>query len=139
LFKISSRFGDFGPIRVFVMSSATQQATPAPAGATARIQLLGVNNPSAALEARVARRDGKILHLLTDTAVGSGLAVRIDVDGGMILGEVVGCQSLPAGCDLAIHIDQIVPSVSELAKLVERVLCESRSMGQQQTERAARV
>ena len=103
------------------MSSAPQQRTPARPGAAARVRLLGHSEPVFAIDANVDRRDGKILYLHCDAPLNPGTAVRIDIEGGLVLGEVSGSQRSDAGCLIAVTIDQVIPSESELAQLVSHV------------------
>jgi hypothetical protein len=89
------------------------------------------------MDACVSERNGHILQLLSHAPLSPATAVRIDVEGGMVLGEVIGCETRPEGCMLAVKIDQVIPSVSELARLVEHVMCESRASDRSRTPRPA--
>ena len=118
-------------------TSAPQQRTPARPGAAARVRLLGNNEPVFAIDAHVARREGKILYLYCDSPLVTGTAVRIDIEGGLVLGEVSGSETSDADCLVAVTIDQVIPSVSELALLVSQVMSESRSRVQSPGTRVA--
>ena len=49
-------------------------------------------------------------------------AVRLDVNEGIVLGEVVDCRQGPSGYEAFLCIDQVIPSVPDLAKLVSAVM-----------------
>lgn len=65
---------------------------------------------------------GAVLELEAAIAFPSGSAVRIDVEGGIVLGEVIRTEAGKASCSILIQIDQIIPSVSDLARLVRHVM-----------------
>ena len=65
-------------------------------------------------------RDGGVLTVTAFAPLLPGTAVRMDVDGGMVLGEVVASETGSTRCYLSIKIDQVIPSLSELATLVQR-------------------
>lgn len=107
---------------MLVKSSASHHLTSSTVGAPAHVRLLEQNGPGASFEARVSSANGKVLELLGNTSLAAGSAVRIDVEGGMVLGEVIYSKHQPSGCVVRVQIDQVIPSVSELAKLIARVM-----------------
>jgi hypothetical protein len=123
-------------MRVLVMTPATHTSALANPGSFARAQVLGATPQ--VFDTRVLGRDGKTLYLQNDCPIPPGSAVRIDVNGGMVLGEVGSSRAQDGGFVVAVAIDQIVPSVSELSRLVERVMAESRPAGVARDARAPR-
>jgi hypothetical protein len=102
----------------------SQRQIPTMPGSPAKVQVLGVV-PTTSVETQLIRREGSSLLLQSPCHIGAGTAVRIDVNGGMVLGEVGGCDSNEAGQLLTISISHVIPSVSDLTKLMDRVM-ESR-------------
>ena len=68
------------------------------------------------------RADGQVLTVTTSAPLLPGIAVRLDVDGGLVLGEVVAAEAGSTRCYVSIKIDQVIPSLSELASLVQHVM-----------------
>jgi len=68
-----------------------------------------------------------------------GTAVRMDVDGGLVLGEVVASETGSTRCYLSIKVDQVIPCLSELAVLVQRVMDAARSTHDSSGERSEGV
>lgn len=70
----------------------------------------------------VLKFSGRQLTLALAGEIAPGTPVRIDVNGGLILGEVLGgtesAQHTPA---LSVAVDQVIPSLSDLARLVQSV------------------
>lgn len=108
-----------------VNTSGHHQRMPVTSGASGRIQVLG-EAPAIPQETRVLARDGSLLHLHGTCRLRQGAAVRIDVNGGMVLGEVHASEPSGSGFVTSVSIQNVIPSVSDLARLVERVMCEAR-------------
>ena len=80
------------------------------------------------------RSDGCVLTVTASAPLLPGTAVRLDVDGGLVLGEVVGAEMGNTRSYLSVKIDQVIPSLSELAQLVQRVMDASREGPRQNRE-----
>ena len=52
-------------------------------------------------------------------------ALRIDAGDAMLLGEVVSCRKGDGGYAINVHLNQIIPSLSDLGRLISAVMCES--------------
>jgi hypothetical protein len=68
-----------------------------------------------------------------------GTAVRLDVDGGLVLGEVVGAEVGAGRSYLSVKIDQVIPSISELASLVQQVMDAAREVPERRRDVPQRV
>lgn len=74
------------------------------------------------------------LFLRSDRPVRLTTAVRVDLDGGLLLGEVSACTAENGGHRVTVEVDQIIPSLSNLAKLMEAVMHASRGAGSRSLE-----
>lgn len=71
---------------------------------------------------------GRRLTMTVASEVPPGSAVRIDVNGGLILGEVLGEAENAHHADaVSVAVDQVIPSLSDLARLVNSVCGERTS------------
>lgn len=66
------------------------------------------------------------LKISTDSAVPAGTPVRIDKDGSLLLGEVLFCRSERTVAEMLVQIDQVIPSVPDLALLVRAIVGAAR-------------
>lgn len=76
---------------------------------------------------RLLGREGGALYLESKSSVPEGAALRIDVDGGVVLGVVSASEPGEGGRLLAVRIDRVIPTLPDLARLVQRVMSESQS------------
>lgn len=60
----------------------------------------------------------KRLTMLAGAPAPCGSPVRIDKDESVILGEVVFCGAESGGWSVLVEIDQVIPSVPDLARLM---------------------
>ena len=111
---------------------------PTTPGASARVQVLG-DIPIKPVDTRLLGREGSALYLKSPCSLQRGAAVRVDVNGGLVLGEIAACEDADDGLLVSVRIDHVIPSVSDLAKLVERVMCESQPPRVTSAARAARA
>ena len=88
-------------------------------GTTARIRDLGTVQGDA-VSASVASIDAKRICLHCTTAIAPSTPARIDIDGALVLGEVVGYDE--SSRLVIVDIDQVIPSLTELNSLVHAVL-----------------
>jgi hypothetical protein len=88
----------------------------------ATVRVLGDASAAAApVDATVLQLEGKRLLLRCATAIPAATAVRIDVDGALLLGEVV-CSGTAAGeVTLSVAVQQAIPCVSSIVKLVQGI------------------
>ena len=70
----------------------------------------------------LVRADGRVLTVSASGPLLPGTPVRVDVDGGLVLGEVVGSEIGTSRSYLSIKIDQVIPSLSDLAALVRNIM-----------------
>lgn len=68
---------------------------------------------------------GKGISLAAQEKLEVGAAVRIDFDDSLWLGEVCHCHEQGQDQIIGIKLDQVIPSISELARLVSAVMGES--------------
>lgn len=52
-------------------------------------------------------------------------ALRIDAGDAMLLGEVVSCRKGDGVYAINVHLSQIIPSLSDLGRIVSAVMCET--------------
>jgi hypothetical protein len=123
---------------IVVNSSDAHKRMPTTPGATARVQVLG-DMPVMPVETQLLGREDSALYLKSPCSFKQGAAVRIDVNGGLVLGEVAACEDTDEGRLVSVRIDHVIPSVSDLAKLVDRVMCESQPPRVTSAARAVRA
>jgi hypothetical protein len=88
----------------------------------ATVRVLGDTSAAAApFEATVVQLEGKRLLLRCTTAIPAATPVRIDVDGALLLGEVVCSGSAPDEVTLSVAVQQAIPCVSSIVKLVQGI------------------
>lgn len=92
----------------------------------------GQNIRCSVLSEQAWKATGEIIHvsqksvsLRLPIAAAYGTAVRLDVDDALILGTVAGCTRAGADFLLNITMEQVIPSVSNLARLVATILQQS--------------
>ena len=88
---------------------------------------LGRQTETTAIPGTLVRSDGRVLTVTASAPLLPGTPVRLDVEGGLVLGEVVGAEMGASRCYLSIMIDQVIPSLSDLASLVQSVMDASPS------------
>jgi len=91
---------------------------------TATVTVLGENDlQKHLLQGQVIHCAGRIMKIETEEAITPNETLRIDVEGGLVLAEVAHCTALDeGGFAWYVKIRQVIPSVSDLAKLVAAVL-----------------
>jgi hypothetical protein len=73
-------------------------------------------------QAPINRTEDRRLRLHSGTAAPAGAAVRIDKDDSLLLGEVIGCRQEGEGWEMLVQIDQVIPSIPDLAQLVRAIV-----------------
>lgn len=74
------------------------------------------------IPARLVEAEGQWMTLQLESAVAAGLPVRVDVEGGLVLGTTACSAAAESGFRLRVEIDQVIPDVAGLARLVSAVL-----------------
>ena len=88
-------------------------------------------------EARVIAVSATDAALWSSTPVAPDTALRIDAGDALLLGEVAACRQGEDGYSVLVNLKQIIPSLSELGRLVAAVMCEStREIGEAPSQRA---
>ncbi len=73
--------------------------------------------------AQLIATEGRQMKLQAEAAVATGSAVKVDVDGGLVLGTATGTEAgAGGGAVITIEIDQVIPDTAGLARLVSAVL-----------------
>src|SRR3954467_2740868 len=87
---------------------------------TAQVRILGESEYE--FMAEILQSDSRTITIRCDQALPYGVAVRMDLNDGMILGET-GHNSLSSGVvTTVIEIDQVIPSMSQVAHLMQGIL-----------------
>ena len=95
---------------------------------TVTVRLLSELNPAnAELPARIVNLTSKHVTLSAERSVRLTTAIRVDLDGGLLLGEVSDCKAEDDRFQVTVDVEQVIPSLSNLAKLMEAVMCASRA------------
>jgi hypothetical protein len=71
--------------------------------------------------------DGRSAFLKVEQQISAGSAIRIDLEDSMLLAEVIACSSERDYFRIHIGITEAIPSMSDLARLVSALMCESPS------------
>lgn len=80
------------------------------------------------LTGRIVKFEGRASCVELNRSVALGAPVRIDLDDCMLLGEVGNCTSVGEQYHIQIELSQIIPSMTNLARLVSAVMSEGRSI-----------
>ena len=100
------------------------QSLPAPAAApAARLQVL-TDASSPMVDSRVIGRKGQTLFIETSHCLQQGEPVRLHVAGGTVVGNVQSSVAWGNDQMVSINIEQVIPVVSDLARLVQGVMKE---------------
>jgi hypothetical protein len=116
----------FLPVAPISADVIRQSSFSIPSNGTAKVRLLGANTAQESFSAVVLSSERKQIKLRCATGVDAAAAVRIDVEGALLLGEVLHTQPDAAGCVLTIEIDQVIPSLSDLTNLLQGILGDLR-------------
>lgn len=73
--------------------------------------------------AKVSNAQPNFVSVQVEVPIPFGHAVRIDADDALILGEVSNCVENAPGYTVEIRLQQIIPSLTNLSKLVSAVMC----------------
>jgi hypothetical protein len=94
-----------------------------------------------ALTARIINLNGRSADLQVEQQISAGSAIRIDLDDSMLLAEIIECSSEQGQFRIHISITEAIPSMSDLARLVSALMCESPSgsTGDRRATRTATV
>ena len=85
-------------------------------GAPARLRILAY--PNSEHEARIAALDGCRLEVQSAAAVPPGSPIRLESDGTVFLGEVLGCRPNSAGHEIAVSLEQSFTLSDDLRRLM---------------------
>lgn len=88
----------------------------------ATVRILGAGLSERQIPAQLDQTGGSMLRLFTSEHIPQNSPVRIDVAGGLVLGEVSNCQKEDSLYSVHVKIEQVIPSISDLARLVSAVL-----------------
>jgi hypothetical protein len=88
-------------------------------GQDIRLTVLGEKGCSGV--GRLARVDASTATIRASFPAPSGGALRLDADDALLLGECSGCVANGAEYEWQVRLQQIIPSVSDLAKLVNAI------------------
>jgi len=98
-----------------------------------RLTVLGA--PQYTVAAQMTTLAGRRANLRLQNAVAHGAAVRIDLNDSLLLGEVSTCIAEADGFVATVGVEEAIPSLSDLAKLVSAVMSEARPVTIDQTVR----
>lgn len=68
------------------------------------------------MDARVKNTSGRGLGLMTATPVPPGAAVRIELEGAVVLGEAIYCRGERDGHFIGVELDQVLVGLTELGR-----------------------
>ena len=108
-------------------------------GSPVSVTALGRRTRTSVMPGTLLRSDGRVLTVTASAPLLPGTAVRLDVDGGLVLGEVVGAEMGTSRSYLSVKIDQVIPSMSELASLVQQVMDAARGGPERKSDVPQRV
>ena len=74
------------------------------------------------LPARIINMSGRGVSLATQRPLKLGAAVRINLEDSLLLGEVCHIRQDGGSWIFGIKLDQVIPSVSEVARLVSAIM-----------------
>jgi hypothetical protein len=96
-------------------------------GQQVRVTILGEEQGTTS--ARIVRASPYRAEIAAVRRITAGTPVRVDADDAMLLGEVSRCRRDDAQFILSVELDQVIPSMSDLGRLVSAVMteCEPRA------------
>ena len=101
--KMEIRFQPGQPVHLSVLSDAPQTLT-----------------------AFINSLDGRHASLKATEAIPAGSAIRVDLEDSMLIGEITGCAATDGQFEIQLHVNEAIPSMSDLARLVSALMCEGR-------------
>lgn len=101
------------------------------------VRLLHADKPASdPVEARLTSGSSRRATVSSEKPFPPGAAVSVHVDGGLVMAEVDDCVRQNGGGYLTtLTIDQVVPSLSELGRLMDAILSTSGRSGAGSLER----
>ncbi|MDZ4796684.1 MAG: hypothetical protein SGI92_00875 [Bryobacteraceae bacterium] len=86
------------------------------------LAVLGGTEGKRHIAATLVEAGGQKIRLQLESALPRDTAIKIEVDGGLVLGAVSWCE--PAGSSFlaTVEVDQVIPDAAGLARLVSAVL-----------------
>ncbi len=121
--KIISKTGKLIAETVSVMQTHGILTTPA----AVTVTILGGKSPER-FSGRMLRSDSKTMKIDAPQGVAAGTALRIDVEGGLVLGEVISSTTDGKTYMVAVAVQHVIPSVASLANLVSAVMGYKRAV-----------
>src|SRR3954451_7549750 len=115
--KIFSQTDKQAAETVVVMQTNGILTTPA----SVTVTILGGKSPER-FSGRMLRSDSKTMKIDAPQGVPPGTALRIDVEGGLVLGEVISSTTDGKTYMVAVAVQHVIPSVASLANLVSAVM-----------------
>jgi hypothetical protein len=85
-----------------------------------RLTVLGESGWSGA--AKLVHVNGSIATVYSVRAIESGAAIRIDSGDALLVGECRACRAGESQFEAQITLEQIIPSVTDLARLVAAII-----------------
>ena len=71
--------------------------------------------------ARIVRVESQVASVVCATAIDAGAALRLDAGDALLLGECSHCEPDGTGFKVEIALQQVIPSVSDLSRLVSAI------------------
>jgi PilZ domain len=91
-----------------------------------RVTVLGGTKIEA--DGRIVNISGRGMRLLINTQVPAGAAIRVDVDGSLLLGEVAYCYADGEQYAVGLQLEQALTISEELSRLMRRLIEESANV-----------
>lgn len=121
--KIFSQTAKQAAETVVVMQTNGILTTPS----AVTVTILGGKSPER-FTGRMLRSDSKSMKIDAPQGVPAGTALRIDVEGGLVLGEVISSNTDGKSFMVAVAVQHVIPSVASLANLVSAVMGYKRAV-----------
>jgi hypothetical protein len=86
------------------------------------VAVLGNGSEKQHLPAQLIEARGCWMTLQMETPLAAGAPLRVDVQGGLVLGTAAAAESTAEGFQVRVEIDQVIPDTAGLARLISAVL-----------------
>jgi hypothetical protein len=100
----------------------TPNRSPFRLNASAVLRVLSDTSGADSMPAQLLSSSTSAVVVTVSKPISTGVAVSLEIDGGLVLAEVERCSQSGAS-EYAAHlaIDQVIPSLSELARLMDAI------------------
>ena len=88
------------------------------------------------LDCTVTEAGGNRIILRCQAPLAPSSAVRVDIQGALVLGEVLGFIPEGTECQIVVGIEQVIPSLTDVENLMQRVFGEHQRDEPQQAGRS---